>query len=208
MFRKLACVLLATIPLATSALAQGQSSSSQGAPTFRKASVYNSFGRNSAFIRGGYAFADTEDFTDYSAPNIAVGGSYFLSASGKSRFFVEGEIYVSRQSESVSGVGISADATQWILAPNVAGRWQYQANGTVAPFISAGIGPGLVITSVDLNGLSDSTTDFVFAYTSRAGLHLTLSDKIDLEAAYRYLGLTQDGSIGIHGAEAGLNVKF
>lgn len=170
-------------------------------------SAYETNG-NAFFLRGGYAFADTEEFSDPSSFYSSIGLRQKLHRIGDSMFSLEGEFLAAREEEDFLILGTPIEVRVWELVPNAALRWQYNFDGRLAPYVSVGVGPAITLASVESGGVvvSDSSVDF--AYTGRAGVELSVTPKFGLEAGYRFLGISDDIAVGFHAAEIGLNFKF
>jgi opacity protein-like surface antigen len=172
------------------------------APEARRGSVYGSY-TEAAFVRGGYIFEG-----DAEAPSISTGYRKKFRQNGRSSFALEGELLYLRDTEDGTLLGVPFEATLWGLAGLGAVRWQYALGEHVSPFASVGIGPAYFRGKVESGGTTVSDGDFTAAYTGRAGLEISFSEKISLETAYRYLGTTQSGAPAFHSAELGLNYNF
>lgn len=157
------------------------------------------------FGRGGYVVADTEDLADVEAFYGAVGGRWDLSALAQ--ISLEGEFLFANQDESFDLGGSILEADAWLLLPNAALRWQWPI-GAFRPYLSAGVGPGIDIVSVEAFGFDDTESDVFLGYTGRAGVEFSLAPKFGFEAGYRYIGSAEDGRAGLHAAEIGLNLRF
>ncbi len=202
-------------------------------------SAYESNG-NAFFLRAGYAFDSTEEFTiadlnaelaplgvmvsgnpsdelvNTSAFYSSIGVRQKLKRAGESMISLEGEFLAVREEEKreLTGAFGSAffQAVGWGLLPNAALRWQYNFDGRVSPYASAGLGPAITLFSFErtINGVGFETknTDVVFGYTGRTGLEFAITPSFGIEAGYRYLGATDDVAVGFHAGELGLNFKF
>lgn len=176
-------------------------------------SLYPSW-TNSVFVRGGYGFHGhlLDESVDFSAPMGAVGFRHTISRYNRSRFLFEMETVYARDSGEVTdGIDV-AELTVWGVTGLASIRWQYDTRAGISPFVSAGIGPsywkGKLDPTSDPDIFTISDDGWAFGYSGRAGFEAALSDSISFEAAYRYLGATNDGSFGIHAAEAGLNFNW
>ena len=172
-------------------------------------SVYGSFGQ-AAFLRGGYAFAAHGGGTSGSIDGFVISAGYrrALNRELSNRLSVETEAVYFRDSEEASIIGIPFTTTATSYTGIVALRWDGNPAGVVNPYASAGAGPAYYEVEVESLGVSDSDGEVVFGYTGRAGLEVQLAPQVSLEAGYRYLGATRDGTIGFHSGEVGLNYKF
>lgn len=193
--------VLAMAPLA--AMAQEQSS-------FKTGSVYSSYGA-SAFMRGGYAFSAHGSGSSGSIDAITFAAGFAPVPKwnfGNSTLGFETEAVYFRDGEEIDlgALGI-IDTTLWGLTGLLSLRYEYDM-GAIRPFLSAGVGPAYWRASID-DGITEvSDGDFKLGYSGRAGFEAALSERVSLEAAYRYLGGTVDGTVGFHSAELGLNLGF
>jgi len=184
-------------------------------------SVYHSYG-SAVFARGGYVFDGTEgdlddlvlpdefdELTDTSAIYGSAGVRSSFHRAGDSTFSVEGEVVVARDSiDLTEALGETFDASIWVVAPQLNARWQYNADGVVAPYASVGVGPAVQLLSVDTSFGEFEDTDVSFSYNGRAGLEFNVARAFGVEAGYRYLGITDGLTTGYHAGEIGLNFKF
>lgn len=181
----------------------------------REGSLYPSW-TNGAFVRGGYAFHGhmLGVSGDISAPTAAAGVRHTISRYDRSRFLFETEAVYARDSATVTDGTDVYEATVWNITGLAALRWQYDTRAGVSPFASFGVGPSYwkgrlragTLSDPDLFAVSDGT--WAFGYSARVGFEAGLSDRVSFETAYRYLGATNNGSAGIHAAEAGLNLRW
>lgn len=177
---------------------------------FKSGSVYSSYG-SSAFVRGGYGFAAHGGGASGSIDAITFAAGYAPVPKwrfGGSTLGFESEIVYFRDSEDIDlGAGGVLDTTLWSLTGLLSLRYEYDM-GAIRPFMSAGVGPAYWRASVD-DGITEiSDGEFKLGYSGRAGIEAALSDRVSLEAAYRYLGATINGTAGFHSAELGLNLDF
>lgn len=184
-------------------------------------SAYHTNG-NAFFLRGGYVFDSTEeDFDDFSGiPGLedlgdtssvygSLGVRNKLIRAGASMFALEVEALVARDTVDFDdGLGNFLDFNEWIVAPQISGRWQYNFHGRIAPFASVGVGPAIVIDSIESSIGDVSDTSVFFSYNGRAGLEINITPRFGMEAAYRYLGVTDETTAGFHAGEIGFNFKF
>jgi opacity protein-like surface antigen len=156
-------------------------------------------------VRGGTAFSGGgSEFAD----NItgSVGAGFDLGQRG---FSVETELYLLRDSETISDPFFGTITAKALgLAGLLSLRYDIDTGSPLTPFASVGVGPGYFRATVDDGVTSISDDDFTFVYSGRAGLALGVSDRLGVEAAYRYLDTTQDGFAGQHSVEVGLNLGF
>lgn len=169
-------------------------------------SIYDSFGQ-SLFVRGGYIFAaHGGGVSDQaSAPMAAVGYRSPMSKSGPHQWNFETEIVYVRDSEDIlSSITVSG----WALTGLLSLRWEYDTGSPINPYVSAGVGPtyAQLKTSNGMTQISDG--EWAFGYSGRAGIEAYLSNGFSMEAGYRYLGATSDGTGGLHTGEVGLNYNF
>lgn len=216
--RKSAMAILATVLIAPTA---GLAQDAYRSKALSRASAYHTNG-DAFFVRGGYVFDNTEedfddlagfpgaaDLADSSAVYGSIGARAKIARAGASMFGLEFETLVARDTVEISdGVGVFADISQWVVAPQANARWQYNFHGVVAPYASFGVGPAVVIQSIDSTIGQFRDTSVVFSYNGRAGLEFGLADRFGVETGYRYLGVTDEGTAGAHAAELGLNFKF
>lgn len=172
----------------------------------RSGSVYNSFGQ-SLFLRGGYIFAahGGGEADSSSAPLAAIGYRSKGARMGNHVWSLETEAVYARDSEDIlSTVTLSG----FTLGGFLAGRWDYATGSPISPYASAGVGPVYIEATIAdaFTEITDSTV--VFGYTGRAGMEVQISDSVSLDLGYRYLGVTDDGTAGLHTAEGGLNFNF
>lgn len=168
------------------------------------------------FVRGGYGFhAHAAGISgSLSAPMGAAGYRHTISLYGRSRILFEMEGVYVRDSESITdGVNV-AKATVWGVSGLAGFRWQYDTRVGVSPFVSASVGPNYSHARLEFGPGSNpsfySIADggWAFGYSGRAGIEASLSDRVSIEAAYRYLGATKDVTDGVHAAEIGLNFNW
>ncbi len=180
------------------ALAQEQSE-------FKSGSVYSSYGAT-AFVRGGYAFSAHGGGASGSIDAITFAAGYAPIPKwnfGNSTLGFETELAYFRDGEAIGPI----DTTLWGLTGLLSLRYEYDM-GAIRPFLSAGVGPAYWRASVDDGVTEISDGDFKLGYSGRAGFEAVLTERLSLEAAYRYLGATVDGTVGFHSAELGLNLGF
>ncbi|MCK5745997.1 MAG: outer membrane beta-barrel protein [Oricola sp.] len=168
-------------------------------------SVYGRYGQ-AAFVRGGYGFSAHSGGASGSADTLlgAVGYRTALGRGSGSRFSLETELVYTGDSETA--LGIEATATSYTGLFSL--RWDAAPSSFINPFLSAGVGPAYYHLKLSDGVTSISDGSFVFGYSGRAGIEANFAAQFSLEAAYRYLGATDDGTYGLHAAEIGLNYKF
>jgi opacity protein-like surface antigen len=182
----------------------------QDQPSQKSGSVYSSYGA-SAFVRGGYAFSAHGGGASGSVDAITLAAGFAPIPKwrwGKSTLGFETEAVYYRDGEEIDlgALGV-IDTTLWGLTGLLSLRYEYDM-GAIRPFMSAGVGPAYWRASIDDGVTKVSDGDFKLGYSGRAGFEAVLSDRVSLEAAYRYLGATVDGTVGFHSAELGLNLGF
>lgn len=173
-------------------------------------SVYGKFNQ-AAFVRGGYIFAAHGGGVSESAsaPMASVGFWSPLSRSGNHRWSFESEVVYVRDSEDV--VIVPPDTltiSGYALTGLFSLRWQYETGGFLSPYVSAGVGPTYARAKISdgIDEISDGV--WAFGYSGRAGLEARVSQNVSMEAGYRYLGATNNGNLGLHTGEVGVNFKF
>jgi len=176
----------------------------------RSGSVYNNFGQ-SLFVRGGYIFAaHSGGVSDQaSAPMFAVGYRAPMSRFGRNRWNFETEVVYARDSEDIVLIPPTTLTLSGYAITGLASvRWEYDTRSAISPFISAGVGPTYARAKVS-DGITEiADGEWAFGYSGRAGLEAHLSDRVSMEAGYRYLGATNSGTAGLHTGEVGLNLNF
>jgi opacity protein-like surface antigen len=179
---------------------------SQAAPSSKshRGSVYSAYSRR-AFVRGGTAFAGGgSDFGENFA--IAGGVGFDLRHPGLS---VETEVIGLRDTETLIDPFLGTlTAKSLALAGLVSLRYDAKTDFGVNPFASVGVGPGYVRLTLDDGVTSISDDDITFAYSGRAGVTVDFTQRLGLEAAYRYLDTSQSGFAGQHLVELGLSLGF
>lgn len=168
-------------------------------------SVYGRYGQ-AAFARGGYGFAAHGGGESGSVDTLlgAVGYRTALSRGTGGRFSLETELVYTGDSETA--LGIKATVTSYTGLFSL--RWDAAPGSFINPFLSAGVGPAYYHLKLSDGVTSASDGSFALGYSGRAGLEANFAEQFSLEAAYRYLGATDNGTIGMHAAEIGLNYKF
>ncbi|MEM9168781.1 MAG: outer membrane beta-barrel protein [Pseudomonadota bacterium] len=176
----------------------------------RSRSVYDAFGPR-ASVRGGYAFAGHatggDDF-DVSGLTGAVAYIHPMHRIFLGTISIEGEIAYFRDREEASVLGSTLQSTIWGVAPLFGVRWDLNPAGKINPFASVSGGGAYTEASVDDGAISFADGQITLAYGGRGGIETRLTDRLSVEAAYRYIGFTRDGTLGVHSAEIGLNYGF
>ena len=180
----------------------------------RSASPYGRFS-SAAFVRGGYAFAGLNPGENFptDAPLASAGFRFPVSRSGSSLLSFESEAVVLWGDETIFDpfTGVTAEISGTSVVGLFGLRWQHQnPAGGLSPFVSAGAGPAYLRSRVEFDdGSPDLAGDtLAFGYGARAGVAVSLAERVSIEWAYRYLGATRDTTVGAHAAELGLNLKF
>ncbi|MGF1545164.1 MAG: outer membrane protein [Parvularculaceae bacterium] len=215
MFRQLKIMFAVGAALTpVAALAQNDGSDFRNASELNRGSVYKSYGAG-AFVRAGYIFATTKE-GDFNAPLVS--GGFEWSAFGPSPLRLETEIVATRDNQDFDLLGVPTEVTSTLAAALVGVSAHSNITSWLSPYIGAGVGVGYVRAAVetgeaDVLGVivpatSESEDDIAFAFTGRTGLNASVTPRIDLQAGYRFLGFTNDGTLGLHGGELGFNYKF
>ena len=171
-------------------------------------SVYGAFGQ-AAFLRGGYAFAAHGNGSSGSVDGIIGSVGYRRALQPRTNgLSLEGEVVYLRDGEDGMLFGVPLETTTIGVTGIFALRWDANPTGVITPYVSAGVGPAYYDVEIESGDVSVSDGAVFFGYSGRAGLEAQLSDRISLEAGYRYLGATRDGNVGIHSGEMGLNYNF
>lgn len=178
-----------------------------GRQTGGKGSVYDSFGKQTVFVRGGYVLLSHGDLTPdgSNTPIFSVG----WRRNWWGDFQFESEIVYTRDAElAFIGAG-DADVSRLGIVGLLGIRWEGpQLWWGLDPFISGGFGPSYYRFAFD-DGVSQiSSGEVGLGYSGRAGVEKQLFSRFSLEAAYRYLNATSDAAVGQHSAELGLNYNF
>lgn len=168
-------------------------------------SVYGRYGQ-AAFVRGGYGFAAHGGGESGSVDTLlgAVGYRTALGRGSGSRLSLETELVYTGDSETALGVKATVTSYTGLFSM----RWDAAPGSFINPFLSAGVGPAYYRLKLSDGVTSVSDGSFALGYSGRAGLEANFAEQFSLEAAYRYLGATDNGTIGMHAAEIGLNYKF
>ena len=190
-------------------VADGEVEPGQAPPRPKFRSVYGAFGQ-SAFVRGGYAFGAHGGGVSGSIDGIvaSVGYRRALQPRTSNGLSLETEAVYFRDSGEATVFGVPIEATATGYTGVFAVRWDANPAGVINPYVSAGGGPAYYNVEFSSGGVSVSDGVFVFGYSGRAGLEARVSPRVSLEAGYRYLGATRDGTVGIHSGELGLNYGF
>lgn len=130
---------------------------------------------------------------------LLVGGAlgYALGNGGR----VEGEVsYLTSDIDSMSvmGIGFDVDGEINIWSFLLNGYFDIETDTPFTPFLGAGIG----VANVTFEGDGDDADDTVFAYQAGAGVGFAVTDTVNLDLGYRYMGTTD---IQYH--ESGVDVE-
>ena len=171
----------------------------------------------------GYAMASDSNVSDPSGeitvefdPGIAI-GTYIGYTFGKMR--IEGEIAAQKNDidkigATISGVSINLDMNgeETVVSFLANGYYDFKNSSPFTPFVSAGI--GFANVNVDVEDIDVSDDDTVFAYQVGVGIAYAISEKVSIDAKYRYLGATDaeiagaDCEFGSHNILAGVRISF
>ena len=114
-----------------------------------------------------------------------------------------------------ASVGLSGNAS--ILTGLVNAYWDIDTGTRLRPYITGGVGFARIkakFTVTGVGGISTSDQDTVLAYQFGAGLGYDVTDKITIEAGYRYLTGqnaefgTDKVSFASHNFTAGVRIQF
>ena len=175
-------------------------------------------------VKAGVAMATDSDITITGLPTVEIEYDTGFTVGGAigyimENFRLEGEIsYQASDVDSIAGVsldllGVSAEVSALTFLAN--GYWDFVTESGFTPYLTAGIGA----TKVELEMTGEpSEDDTVFAYQLGAGVGFALSETVELDFGYRYLGATDaeftDGidkaevTIGSHNLLVGLRFAF
>ena len=163
---------------------------------------------NAVFIRGGYIFASHGGggAEESDAPMAALGyRGPITSGTRQNVWSWETELFFARDSEDIAGL-FTVDG--YLLNGFASIRWDYKSFSGIGPYLSAGIGPSYIEATLSDATSSFTVSDWAFGYTGRAGVRTELSKRLSLDLGYRYLGVTDAGTAGLHAAEIGFNFDF
>jgi outer membrane protein OmpA-like peptidoglycan-associated protein len=123
--------------------------------------------------------------------------------------------YRANDLDQVGGAGATGDATVWSGMVNVV--YDFDVDWPVRPYVGAGLGAGRVkadgISPVSTTRIDD--TDTAFAYQAMVGVEWAMTDRLHLNAGYRYFavpdlefraasGANVDSEYSAHGVTLGL----
>ena len=169
------------------------------------ASVYQSF-RRRAFVRGGYMFAGHGNAPQ--EQNGFIGSVGYSNAFNRGNLRYETELVYLNDSDEFDVLGVPVETTIWSLTALIGPRMEFPIDDVFTPFVSVAAGPAFLRARVETGGTESWTNDLKLGYSSRVGMRASFSDDWSVEAAYRYIGATINGTIGYHSAEVGLNYDF
>jgi len=167
-----------------------------------------------ANVNIGFAMASDSDITDSTVPGITVNtefdtGLTFGVALGydfdKTR--VEGEM--SYQRNDVDGISsqsgpLNATGDVKALLFLINGYYDFNNTSAFTPYLTAGLGLAQIeFNDLDISGLGfagSNDEDTVFAYQIGIGVGYAVTEKVTIDAKYRYFG-TQDSEYGTTEAE-------
>lgn len=202
-----ACIAV-SVPVMGAAAASAQDSAR---PTnFQRGggSIYRDYG-NAVFARGAIVFAAHSSDADFDVG--AIGSSFGfrrqIARNGRMVWSIQPNVVWQRESSELDVVGVPVDQAFWGLSGLISGRLEYQTS-FITPFVEAGVGPGFFETVVD-DGVTKTTNgNLAAAYSGVAGFEKRVTDRIAIEAAYRYLGALREQAIGFHSGEVGVSYRF
>lgn len=90
---------------------------------------------------------------------------------------------------------LNGDIQTWAYLLN--GYYDFNPINKFSPYLSLGIGAATHKGSISGGGITESSTDTVFAYQAGLGVNYALSPKTDLWIGYRYLGSTKPDFDGL-----------
>lgn len=155
--------------------------------------------------RAGYSMPDDSELTSSSLPGVKVNLGFkdnFVGAGavGLRNGAYRSEIEIGYQKnnlKSISASGITINPATVGLSGHVSALttlvnayYDFDTGSRLKPFITAGVGFSVLkasFTVTGVSGISSSDEDTVFAYQFGAGLGYAVTDKITIEAGYRYL---------------------
>jgi opacity protein-like surface antigen len=162
----------------------------------------------------GFAMASDSDLTDSTVPGVTVNtefdtGLALGAALGYDfkRFRVEGEIsYQKNDIDKISAQGTLFDPTGDAVALSflINGYYDFVNRSAFTPYISAGLGFAQVefndldVSRLGFSGSNDKDT--VFAYQIGIGVGYAVTQKVTIDAKYRYFG-TEDSEYDTTKAE-------
>lgn len=167
-------------------------------------------------LRGGYVF-DAASKSDGSPDGDLGEGPLFAAALGADLgglntgdlFRAEAELVWAQPQEEVCALGACVEFTETVwallagiyLQPTIAQRFK--------PFVGVAAGPAYIVNEVRIDGLGAvDEGEFGWAYSGRAGLGYRLSEDVEIELGYRYLGTTEIEDVRFDNQSAEIGVRY
>ena len=175
------------------------------------------FGAN-GYVSGniGAAFLTDSDIKLSGFPTVEASfdtGFAVAAAIGTSinKFRLEGELsYQKNDLDEIENISVDGDATVLTLLLN--GYYDFSNDSAFTPYLTAGIGYSNV--EVDFDDLGGSENDDVFAYQFGFGVGFAATDKVTIDAKYRYFATEDpdfdgvDAEMASHNIYLGIRVNF
>lgn len=155
--------------------------------------------------RAGYSIPDNSELTSSALPGVKINLGFKdkyvgAAAVGLRNGAYRTEVEISYQKNNLNSIkasGITINPATVGLSGNVSALttlvnayYDFDTGSRLKPYITGGVGFTLVdanFTVTGVSGVSTSDKDTVFAYQIGGGLGYAVTDKITIEAGYRYL---------------------